>query len=326
MLNDIIINRLVYTSHLIGINQSRCLRMRLNINTCNGCLDQCPAGAIRIDERGVNITRGTCSECMLCVSVCPSGSFEINKFDFYSVIKRLNDIDSPVMGCNLKPYLNAHVKTPCLGFLSEEHFVVLSIAIENPLQINLTECSNCRNGYIVSFLKKGLEDVERKIQVPLRDKIKTVEEKEDLDYHDISLGRRDLFKMIKNLTLRESTSLFQNADAGENLQPYSDKALPLKNELLNKTLDLSNEETKEAILVNYYYDLSVDKECNHCFACVGMCPTGALKTSCQESRQGLLFNSSLCNGCGLCANFCKINVIRIKQGLTGKNPFVFNHI
>lgn len=134
-------------------------------------------------------------------------------FNFYSVIKRLNDIDSPVMGCNLKPHLDAHAKIPCLGFLSEEHFIVLSVTIENPLQINLKECSNCRNGFIASFLKK---------------------------------------------------------------------------ELLNKTFDLLNEKTKEAILVNYYYDLSVDKECNHCFACVGMC--------------------------------------RIKQGLTGKNPFVFNHV
>ncbi|MDP3297570.1 MAG: hypothetical protein Q8N09_08275 [Thermodesulfovibrionia bacterium] len=97
------------------------------------------------------------------------------------------------------------------------------------------------------------------------------------------------------------------------------------------------------ILANYYFDLVVDDNCDMCFACIGMCPTGALKEPHVsddehesinkehtplnpplvrgELKGGMLFNASFCNGCGLCSDFCVQSSISIKHGFSGETPF-----
>lgn len=324
MLREMMLNRILDTSNIIQVNQSRCLRMRFNQNKCNRCVDYCITKAISIDERGLNIFRDACTECMLCVSECPSNTFETSRRNFYSIISRVNQIHSPVMGCNMKPDLNNHEKTHCLGFLSEEHLVILSIFMEKPLQINLTECSHCQNGFIVEILKKRLLNVESKISIKTSGRLKLVEEKSDLDYQDIPYNRRDLFKLIKNTTLKGSASFFDSADEDESKRGYTGKALPYKRLLLTKALSILSGKIKDKILQNYFYDLMININCDQCFACVGMCPTGSLKSVREEGKKNLSFNSFLCIGCGLCLSLCRKDAILIKQGISGQNPFEFN--
>jgi ferredoxin len=74
-----------------------------------------------------------------------------------------------------------------------------------------------------------------------------------------------------------------------------------------------------------YYTINLNEDCNNCFACVGMCPSGALKISRDDADtvSSLSFNTSLCNGCGLCRDFCFNNALNMKQGFSGANPFDF---
>ncbi|MBI5025209.1 MAG: 4Fe-4S binding protein [Nitrospirae bacterium] len=323
MLKDRVINQISNDTDIIRINQSRCLRMRFNKNSCNKCREACHAGAITISE-GVIIDRNVCSGCMLCVPACPSDCFEIATLDFYSIIAGLRKIQSPVLGCNVRSDLKAHEKTFCLGFLSGEHIIALLAFMQEPLQINLTLCADCRNGSIVDAIRKRLDIIGTRIVSDAFDKIRLVKDKADLDFQEVSYDRRDFFMAMKNLTFMQAARLFGNETAKDDIRAYSAKKLPLKRELLNRSLNVFRGEIYKELLKNYYYTITVNRSCNGCFACIGMCPTGALKIGNIGNDRGLFFNSSLCSGCGLCENFCTNNSICIERGFSGGDLFEFN--
>ncbi|MDA8213763.1 MAG: hypothetical protein M0Z64_00630 [Nitrospiraceae bacterium] len=326
MLQGKIIDTISNTADAIAIDQSRCLRMRFNKSTCSECIKHCRFNAIRIDE-GVDIKRNICSECMLCVSVCPSGCFDVKAMDSYSMIARLkrlsNSVPVPVLGCNARADIKTHEKTACLGFLSEDHIIALSVFLEGRLQINLTGCADCRNGFIVDNLKKRMESIAEKTSLDVFEKINLVEDRLELCYQDISLDRRGFFKAIKNLTFLQAANLFENIIPDDNTRSYSAKKVTVRRDLLNRTLRLLPEWNYTQVLDAYYYNFRIDQGCNNCFACVGMCPTGGLKISAKEAGPELTFNSSLCSGCGLCEGFCMNNAILIERGFRGHNPFEF---
>jgi ferredoxin len=266
---------------------------------------------------------------MLCISACPTDCFEIQGLDFYSSIGRLKKILSsvsfPVLGCAASGSNSCHVKTSCLGFLSEEHLLAFYVFIDATLQIDLTGCQDCRNGFIVDVLKKRIKSIETKTSIIISNRIKLVNNKSDLKFQDMAYDRRGFFKAIKNMTFRHAAELFDNDDPGEEPQSYSSKKLPLKRDLLNRTIKILPEKECKTLLERYYYIVYVTEDCNNCFACIGMCPTGALKIESTRDRRDLFFSSSLCNGCGLCESFCINKSVRIEKRFSYKNPFIFSN-
>lgn len=297
--------------------------MRFNKNSCTTCVRSCRLNAITIDNH-VTIHKDICSECMMCVSECPTGVFQIRTMDFYSIIAELRKIQAPVLGCYIRPGLAAHEKTACLGLLSEEHLIGLLSFVQEFLQINLTGCKDCSNGFIIDVLRERLRSIARKTSMNVFEKLRIVENKADLNYADITWERRGFFKAMKNLTVREARVLFEDFHRGECGLSYSDKALPHRRELLNCSLSDLSEGKRKRVLEHYYFDVIVDETCNDCFACVGMCPTGALKSAEEEPDTMLFFNSSLCTGCGLCESFCMKDAIHLKKGFSRVLPFRFN--
>ena len=326
MLTGKIITKALNTGERISTDRSRCLRMRFNRNSCTRCIEQCRFNAIAIVE-DVEIAANKCSECMLCVSSCDSDCFEINNFDFYSLIGKLRKIQSsvgpPVLGCRANVRTPSHEKTFCFGFLSEEHIIALSVLMNNHLQIDLSGCADCRNSFIINALANRINAVEAKTAIGAVDKIRLIKNKTDLDFQEISYDRRGFFKTLKDFTRMQTAGLFGDEDHGEERQAYSAKTVPFKRELLNRVLEISPEETRKALLKNYYYTVDATDTCDNCFACIGMCPTGALKIESKGDDRELFFNTSLCNGCGLCEGFCMSSSVAIKRGFSGDNPFEF---
>ncbi len=282
---------------------------------------------------------------MLCISACPVGGFEINPKEFYFLLSKLKKSPQPVLGCNVRQNVEAHAASFCLGFLSEEHLIALMVVLNKPLQINLTECNSCKNSFIVDVLKKRLKSVEEKLfstqakacDYPLLPtpytltNISLVEDKASLQFQDIPCDRRGFFNIVKSLTMESAATFFESAAEQEKKQ-FSEKLLPSRQQLLNKIYSAVSEKSVKDRIKNYYYDVEVADSCDMCFACVGMCPTGALKshyeTNNRESNQSedsekqeLFFYSVLCVGCGLCSEFCMNSLINIKQGFSGDNPF-----
>ena len=326
MLKGKIIAKALNAEESISADRSRCLRMRFNRSSCTRCIEQCRFNAITIVE-DVLIAANKCSECMLCVSTCRSDCFEINGLDFYSLIGKLRKIPSsvgpPVLGCRANTKNPSHEKTFCFGFLSEEHIIAFSVFMNNHLQLDVSGCADCRNSFITPALDKRIKDVEAKTSIGAVDKIRLIKNKTDLDFQEVSYDRRGFFKTLKDFTRMQTAGLFGDEDHGEERQAYSAKTVPFKRDLLNRVLEISPEETRKALLKNYYYTVDATDTCNNCFACIGMCPTGALKIESKGDDRELFFNTSLCNGCGLCEGFCMSSSVAIKKGFSGDNPFEF---
>lgn len=329
MLKGKIIDKALNAGDSIETERSRCLRMRFNQNSCARCIEQCRFNAITIAE-DVQIMANKCSECMLCVSACPSDCFDISRLDFYSLIGKLrkvqSSVTSPVLGCRVNAKTPSHEKTFCFGFLSEEHIIALAVFMSNQIQIDLSGCEDCRNSFIIAALEKRIADVEVKTSLMISDKIKIIKNKAGLKFNDVSYDRRSFFKELKNAAVMQAAGLFGDEDNGEELRAYSAKKLPFKRELLNRLLKVLPEETKGALLKNYYYAVNVSAACNNCFACIGMCPTGALKIEDKGDDRELFFSTSLCSGCGLCMDFCFNSALRIEKGFSGGSPSEFVNV
>lgn len=264
---------------------------------------------------------------MLCVSSCDSDCFDIKGLDFYSLIGKLRKIESsvgpPVLGCRNHPKTHSHETTFCFGFLSEEHIIALSALMNHPLQIDVSRCVNCRNGFIIAALERRISDVDAKTSIGVVDKVRLIKNKSDLDFEEVSYDRRGFFKALKELTRTQAAGLLGDEDHAEVRHAYSTKTVPVKRELLNRALRVLPEETRKALLMNYYYTVVVADSCNDCFACIGMCPTGALRIEGQGDDRDLVFSTSLCSGCGLCESFCMSGSVALVNGFLGNNPFEF---
>ncbi|MEK6653401.1 MAG: hypothetical protein AABY50_10755 [Nitrospirota bacterium] len=324
MLKEKIADRFLSSAKSIETDRSRCLRMRYNRNSCSECTGMCRSGAITIHE-DVHILADNCTECMLCVSACPSDCFDIQSFDFHSVLVRLRRIKNlvpvPVLGCNIKNDLQAHVKTPCLGFLSEEHILSLSVFLDTGLHINMTECGRCKNSFIVDVIEERVKNIKaRNLNLP--GNISLINDGKNLGYGDAGYDRRGFFSTVKNLTFLQAAEFFERDDTVPASQSYSDKKIPAKREFLNRILAYKKS-NNSGLLENYYFTVHASEDCDNCFACVGMCPSGALKVEVTGEGRKLSFSSALCNGCSLCHNFCFRGALRIEKGFSGVNPFEY---
>jgi len=325
MLQGKIINMALSTADpLISADRSRCVRMRFNKNTCAICTANCRTGAISIDDR-IAVDAGKCTECMLCVSECPSGCFTTRDENFPSLLTRLKKIQSSlsyaVLGCKQARDTDAHVKTCCLGFLSEEHMIALTGYLDKPLFFNMTACFGCKNAFVAQSVKERLQKVGAKTSFDMGKKILLVENKDDLAFEDIPVDRRGFFQAIKTMSFMQVAGLIDNNDVDIPVS-YSAKRLPVKRNALNTVVrNLADNAAVADILHNYAFTVKAGPSCTNCFACIGMCPTGALKINKDAEGSGLLFNSSLCTGCGLCGEFCPVAAAKVSPGFFGRNYF-----
>lgn len=319
----IITNILSRNDSLVFANRSRCVRMRFNRNTCSRCIAICAAAAISLDN-GIMINGEKCTGCMLCVSECPSDCLSAAGEDFTVLLAKLRktekSVPACVLGCKTVRNGSAHVKTCCLGVLSEEHLIALMGHLHKPLYLDLSECGTCRNSSTREKLRMRLESIRTKAAIDFGNKILLTEQKENLIVEDVSLDRRGFFQALKNMTFTQAAELLD--DKHENIPvAYSEKRAPLKRQLLGAAVKNLSETKVTAILNSYAFTLEAGPSCTACSACVGMCPSGALKVKKDADGAALLFNSSLCSGCALCKDFCPEQAVSVIRGYTGKNFF-----
>jgi ferredoxin len=196
--------------------------------------------------------------------------------------------------------------------------------LDKPLSLNLTACAGCRNAFVVQSLKERLQRVGAKTSFDIGKRIQLVEKKNDLVFEDVSLDRRGFFQALKTMGFTQVAGLIETNDA-EIPVAYTTKRLPVKRDIL--TTVVRNHVGSKAladILHNYAFTVKAGPLCTNCFACIGMCPTGALKIRKDAEGKGLLFNSSLCTGCALCSEFCPPGAVNVSPGYFGKNYFEYD--
>jgi ferredoxin len=322
-LGDDVIGKLAGSARAVGFDGSRCLRTRFNKSRCDLCARGCEAGAISLTP-GPVINDETCTGCMLCVSACPAEALRADGFNFLRTLDGLKKAAGPVLGCTEGEGLRAHEKTPCLGFLSEEHIIALLSMLEGRVQLNLIGCADCRNAITLPVLRQRVRDVVEKTRLDATGRMVFALQKAGLDYRDIPYDRRGFFSAIKRSSLEGTAEIIGGFLDKKASMPFARKALPLRRALLNSVFSTAGGVLREGLLRNYYHALSVDGSCDLCFACMGVCPSGAIKVERERPEDGVMFKSSLCSGCGLCEGFCMNGSISLVKGYSGEDPFEFH--
>jgi Pyruvate/2-oxoacid:ferredoxin oxidoreductase delta subunit len=228
----------------------------------------------------------------------------------------------PVFGCRSAPG-SAHAAASCLGILSEVHLIAISIAMTGSVQLNMTYCSGCRNAFVVDTLEKRIMDIRNNTGIDVSERVVLVKDGAGLQFEAEAYDRRGFFRAMKNMTFLGASGLM-NETKDKPAPSYSKKMLPLKRDILNRTLRAaSGKGISERLIMKYGFTLKTASSCDSCFSCIGICPTGALKSSRNDSGDRLMYNSSACIGCGLCRDFCPQHSIEILKGHKKESYFEY---
>jgi Pyruvate/2-oxoacid:ferredoxin oxidoreductase delta subunit len=235
-------------------------------------------------------------------------------FDFLKVVAGLRKAESPVLGCIHKEGLRSHAKTPCLGFLSAEHLVSILSFADGMVQLNLSGCRECENGFVTNNLGRVFEAVHKMLPgAALR--LRPVHAKEELEFRDIPMSRRGFFMLLRESALEGVSGAAEELNRTDKPHPYGSKRIPMKRELINRARQRSA--AVNSGFLDFYFTAKVDDTCNACAACAAVCPNGALKRGREGKIKALLFNASRCRGCGLCEEFCMHKSIKLVKGHGG---------
>ncbi|UCZ57040.1 4Fe-4S dicluster domain-containing protein [Desulfurispirillum indicum] len=313
-------NALLETVNRLGsslrLETSRCLRMRFFKNACRQCVDICPAeGAIEV-EPALVLRHDVCTECMLCVSTCVNEAIEVKYTDFSLMVKQLREVEQPVLGCTIRAgEVKCHASVPCVGFLSTEHLIALGHFVKKPVQLNLTRCADCRNAPALEVLRQRIKEIG-----PATGALQLIDDPGQLRFQEKAVGRRGLFTLFREKATEETARMFHQLH-GESSQglSYSDKRLPFKRHLLNQVEKQQRAGEVDPVVARAYYGARVTENCNVCSACSAICPTGALimEDDNESGLRRLSFASTLCTGCGVCAEFCPklaIGIFGLREG------------
>lgn len=309
----------------IDFDAGLCVHARSKITGCRRCLDVCPTGAIEPKGDTVAIDPYVCAGCGMCAGVCPTGAAQYALPGGTGLHDRLRTV--------LSVYRAADGEHPVLLFHDSEHGEtavnlmarfsgglpanVIPFALNAATQLGLDAFVSAlaygaaRAAVLVPPVhpggRGGLDDAAALAETVMTglgwagDRIHIIDDADP----DVIAGR-----------LR---ALAQNTPAPA---PASDfKAMGRKRAVLRLGLGhLHSAAPKPVDIVALpegapFGRVKVDAEgCTLCLACVGACPTGALRDS--PDKPLLSFVEDACVQCGLCKNTCPEKVITLEPRLS----------
>ena len=262
-----------------------------------------------------------CTSCLLCTAVCPTDALSSGATSILGLLKKLDGVENPVLGCHRFPDIKAHVKTPCLGFLTETHLLLMSIVTNGSVQLNLTSCSRCRDGQVAKVLRKTLQAYNSRSLPPLKGQIRLVDVDEELSFRPAGYNRRDFFAEIRKRVSTSATSITEELEKGGSTD-YRVKRLPETLDSLHQMLPKLEDRIKKTILSAFSFSAQIDESCDVCSICVALCPTGALlantantETDDETSATAIAFDGPRCCGCMICVEACPQKSIDVSAGV-----------
>ena len=287
---------------LVTVDRSRCVRHRCTANPCTRCMDVCPTDAVSWGQGGLRVDRGACTQCLACLSVCPTAALTSQGLSLPRLLSDLADHPLPVLGCKGRPDIDAHARLSCLGFLAHPEVMVLcALVFPDGLHVNLTACDGCSNGHILDSVAAAhglLKDLAPGHAVKL------IRNREELEFQVPSLSRRQFLLFFPERSTRAAAAMVERLQDNAEPQSYGNKQIPAIRALLLKAMALSPAAKSRTIEDQLFGKITFTSDCVRSKRCVGVCPTGAIKSS-DANAKAPLFDQTLCVSCDSCQAFCR---------------------
>lgn len=300
-----------------------CAHSRSRITGCSKCLDICPTGAITPNGDQVKYDPYVCAGCGLCAVVCPTGAAKYTQPAGDGLADRLRAL----VGTYLKaggetPVVLVHDNTFGLDIIAlcarhgrglPGH--VLPLAVNQVTQIGLET--------ITLALSLGVSEIAVLLPPNKRSDRDTLLNEfaiADAITDGLGFGTGRVRLLEPDDPDQLEAALYGAAPALA--LPAGDVAgVGRKRSVLRLSLDALHRKAPnkiDAITLPAgapFGRVTVDVDgCTLCLACVGACPTGALKDN--ENLPQLSFAEDACVQCGLCKNTCPEKVITLEPRLS----------
>jgi len=306
----------------IDYDAAICAHSRATIIGCARCIDNCPTGAIVSAGDKVDFDPYVCAGCGTCASVCPTGAAHYNLPAGETLFKRLRTM--------LRSYAAAGGQTPRLlvhdtGF-GEDMIAILAQNGDglpaNVLPFAVNQVTQVGIDFLLAASAYGAERVLVLLSPEKADERPALEAElalaeTVLDGLGYGTGH---FEIVEDADpdafagrLYGHTAL-TSLPAGDFL-PMGRKRSVLSLALAELHKAAPSPVDTVALPVGAPFGaVHVDSEgCTLCLACVGACPTGALRDN--ENKPQLNFIEQACVQCGLCRNTCPESVITLAPRL-----------
>lgn len=299
-----------------------CAHSSSQITGCTKCLDVCPTGAIEPNGDKVKYDPYVCAGCGLCAVVCPTGAAKYSLPAGDSISDRLRTV--------IGTYTKAGGETPVL-LVHDDTFGRDIIALSarhgrglpgHVLPFTVNQATQIGLDTVLHALALGAVQVAILLPPAKRgDRETLLTEFEIIDAITDGLGYG---KARAVLIEPDDPDQLEAAlyDHPLSVMPIGDVVgMGRKRSILRLGLDALHrnapQQPEEIALPAGapFGKVDIDTDgCTLCLACVGACPTGALKDN--ENMPQLSFAEDSCVQCGLCKNTCPEKVISLAPRLS----------
>lgn len=140
----------------VSLEATACLTIRRPDAACTACANTCPAHAIVIDARAIELDHDRCTGCARCVAACPTGALALPV--------ALEETDSPLtLECSrVAPtdrQRDAQI-VPCLGGLSASRLLEAVAAQGRTTLVDRGWCAECPSGGCAQPWARSVQSVQ----------------------------------------------------------------------------------------------------------------------------------------------------------------------
>ncbi len=303
----------------VAYDADLCAHSRSGIVGCSLCLDICPTAAITPTDDTVAFDPFVCAGCGQCAAVCPSGAVRYAMPSAEDTLQRLRGL--------LLAYFKAGGENPVLLLHDIPHGDQLIAMMArhgrglpaNVLPFALNEVTQTGLDFLLAALAYGAERIAIVLspaKAGERDGLDAQIEIADALMGGLGLGEGRIEVLDESDPEKIEALLHDAAPLGSGVRA---SFLPLggKRTVMQLALgDLHRAAENPLDILSLpasapFGRIRIDTEgCTLCLACVGACPTSAIRDN-PESPE-VSFTEQLCVQCGLCRNTCPEKVITLE--------------
>ena len=273
----------------LRINEGMCINTWYRKGECRLCVDHCPVGAVRIEERTPRIDPDKCVACGACAAVCPTEAIELVGFE-----ERLEEAIAGASGSEGGLRVSCRergegVFTTCINALRLEHYYIMASRVGS-VSVD-ARCRGCplEAGRGWERAERASRELERRVKV--------------------DRGEAQRFQALRRAAIKTLILATSMAFVGFKVKPVRVEVVESKKPVKARSrLRIMAIKAAEEMGVEFRRPRPrVNGElCTMTGICAGLCPVGAITFN----EAGILsFNLDACISCGICATVCPENAI-----------------
>ena len=283
----------------LSLDAMACLTIRRPDAACTACADACPAQAIAIDARAIELDHDRCTGCARCVAACPTGAFALD-------VPLARTESALVLECSRVMPLDSQpdaLSVPCLGGLSATQLLKATGKHGRVTLVDRGWCADCPSGGCVQPWAGALQSAQSDLAHLGRDAdaVSVISAPTQLTRaqpapqprrpRQQGYSRRQLFRRLTMPARAPDRSRVTTA------QPFSRKVDAPACEMRRDTLRALN--GADSLPATLFPSLDCTGTPDMRLA-VSLCPTHALSLSEAHDADALIFDAALCLACGAC--------------------------